>query len=78
MAQATGVWVVMIHHRHGANVYVTTTEAKANEIVREYVDDEWPMEIADTPKPADPMEMVRQYFEENEDEYADIQFVEVK
>jgi len=62
MAKTAGVWVVTIHHRHGTNVYATTTRKKADAIVLDYVKDEWHGEGLGK-KPSDELDMQYLYFE---------------
>lgn len=71
------LWAVVIHHERGDNLYIARTEARAKEIVHDYVKSWWGVEIPDEPMPALPSEAVSGYFERVEGEYAVVEQVEV-
>lgn len=69
------VWTCLIHHRHGTNVTVHTTEAGAHDEALAYVDQEWAGEIGERPTPDGmlPEERIDYYFEHVEGEWCDIE-----
>lgn len=56
------VWLALIAHRHGTNVGLHRSKEAAEREVDDYVAENWEDEIEE-PKPEDPKEACRMYFE---------------
>jgi len=73
------IYVVVVSHRHGEDVYVALTEAECYERLAEYVLEWWQDEMPD-PVPELPdnnEELVRLYFERVPDEWFVVQEAEL-
>lgn len=66
---ADEVFVVVIAHRHGTDVWAAGSQRRADEIVFRYVADWWSQEIHNERMPTDRAEAVRRYFEVVEHEW---------
>lgn len=72
------VWVVCVTHRHGVNIYVTTTEDLAWDELYRYVCDNSEDELGDVPSPAGRDDAIGKYFEAVEDEFYDVDPFDVR
>jgi len=69
------IWIVAIEHRHGMDLSAASSEDRAHEIIRAWVDQWWSHEMDKVPgrkkdkaKPKDPVKMVQAYFAQVEEE----------
>ncbi|MCL4559540.1 MAG: hypothetical protein M1281_02860 [Chloroflexi bacterium] len=68
------VWVTHICVGRGHNLYASSTEKKAKQIVHEYVKEWWDMELPGEEMPNSPEATVERYFEHIEgDEWANVE-----
>lgn len=72
------VWVVVIDHRHGTDVYAAATEDAAWKVAAEYARESWAERFPETDAPADDREAVSQYFEDHNNEWRIIERVTVQ
>jgi len=73
------VYILAVNHRHGENLSAHATEESAEQALFDYVEDEWGGEIdAPFPQEKTQKEIVDEYFERVEREYADICKAEVR
>ena len=66
-AQST-VFVLVVEHDHGVDVWAHSTKDKAEASLEEYVRSWWDQEMDDEPIPTDRWEAITEYFEATESE----------
>lgn len=71
------IYVMAIHHRHGANFYAHTKHEGLMLELEQFVTDWWHEVFPSEPIPEDLEKAVYEYFTAREDEYYDIQDVEL-
>ena len=73
------IWITHISHKHGDDLYASTTPEAADKVVRDYADEWWDQEIdVSHSKPEDPIQMVEEYFEAMDDESYQIQEAQIE
>ena len=76
--QKQTLFITTISHRHGTNVYANTTEAGAYNTIDQYVQEWWIEDKHNNPLPPEMFDRIQQYFETADDEYYNIDPVEVE
>jgi hypothetical protein len=71
------VWVLYISHEYGSNMGVYRTSERADESLYDYVQRWWDRELPDDEMPEDKQEAIDKYFELNEDEWFDLESIEI-
>lgn len=63
------VWVLVIEHRHGFDVFVHRTQEGARQRLLAFVLEWWDREMDGAPQPDSPDLAIDMYFEENDREF---------
>ena len=67
------VWIAVINHRHGTNIYAGTTQRALQQQVFDYVQEWWgDANMEGTPSEADMAGSIDRFFEDNDREWCEM------